>query len=165
MRSNIGHIEVFREPTGMVVAPSGMIGVGGDVWFTSIGNARIGRVRVEAGLVETFTDPRGGVELQPAYFRASTHGCGSPALVRAGWGCRIRRVGPFAQHLPLVELVRSVLEGHGHGDQIRVHCLGQPPAGIAPPPLPAEDRDHGCEGGGRNQLPIVSALMRVGKAR
>jgi virginiamycin B lyase len=61
--SSVGDITVFRDPAEMVDAPTGIIGAGADVWFTSIANSRIGRIRPESGLVETFADPNDQVQL------------------------------------------------------------------------------------------------------
>lgn len=47
----------IRAPTGITVAPDG------DVWFTSIGSHRVGRVRVGTGTVETFVDPSDRIRL------------------------------------------------------------------------------------------------------
>jgi virginiamycin B lyase len=49
----VAAITVFASPE--LDAPSGLIHAFGDMWFTSIGNHRIGRVR--DGVVQTFTDP------------------------------------------------------------------------------------------------------------
>jgi virginiamycin B lyase len=68
MCPSAGQIDVFRDPTGMMDAPTGIIGAGGDVWFTSIANARIGRVRMESGSVETFADPADRVRLPANIF-------------------------------------------------------------------------------------------------
>jgi virginiamycin B lyase len=54
-----GRIEVFRDPLGAMSAPSGIHAApNGDIWFTSIGNHRVGRVRPATGSVETFVDER-----------------------------------------------------------------------------------------------------------
>lgn len=59
-----GAIHRYEDPSGLVQAPTGIIGApDGDVWFTSIGNHRIGRVRVATGSVETFADPADAVRL------------------------------------------------------------------------------------------------------
>lgn len=59
-----GAIQTYADPNGLVQAPTGIIGApDGDVWFTSIGNHRIGRVRVATGTVETFADPADAVRL------------------------------------------------------------------------------------------------------
>ncbi|WP_099024060.1 Vgb family protein [Mycolicibacterium palauense] len=46
--------------------PSGVIAAAGDVWFTSIGNHRVGRVR--DGRIETFADPANRVRLPANIF-------------------------------------------------------------------------------------------------
>lgn len=59
-----GTITTYADPAGLVQAPTGIIGApDGDVWFTSIGNHRLGRVRVATGTVETFADPADVVRL------------------------------------------------------------------------------------------------------
>ncbi|MGH9096301.1 MAG: virginiamycin B lyase family protein, partial [Acidimicrobiales bacterium] len=68
MGPSVGQIDVYRDRTGMVEAPSGIIGADGDVWFTSIANSRIGRVRMESGSVETFADPADRVRLPANIF-------------------------------------------------------------------------------------------------
>jgi virginiamycin B lyase len=65
-----GDISVYEDsgiqaPTGIVVAPDG------DIWFTSIGNDRVGRVRVASGTVETFADPVNAVHLPANIFPAA----------------------------------------------------------------------------------------------
>lgn len=62
-RRPVGDIDDFADPNGLVEAPTGLIGVGDDIWFTSIGNSRVGRVHPATGLVETFADPAGNVKL------------------------------------------------------------------------------------------------------
>ncbi|HEX3459445.1 MAG TPA: hypothetical protein VHT49_00960, partial [Acidimicrobiales bacterium] len=71
MDASVGRIDVFRDRTGTVDAPSGIIVVGGEVWFTSIANSRIGRVQVESGSVETFADPADRVRLPANIFPGS----------------------------------------------------------------------------------------------
>lgn len=47
----------IQAPTGIYASPDGA------VWFTSIGNDRVGRVHPATGQVETFADPAGDVRL------------------------------------------------------------------------------------------------------
>jgi virginiamycin B lyase len=68
MAPEIGTIEVLGDPEGLVSAPTGIIGVGADIWFTSIGNSRIGRVRADSGRIETFADASGSVALPANIF-------------------------------------------------------------------------------------------------
>lgn len=63
MPPEVGTIDVFDDASATVVAPTGIIGAGGDMWFCSIGNSRVGRVRASSGVVETFADPAGLVRL------------------------------------------------------------------------------------------------------
>lgn len=59
-----GAIRRYEDPLGLVQAPTGIIGApDGDIWFTSIGNHRVGRVRVATGSIETFADPADAVRL------------------------------------------------------------------------------------------------------
>lgn len=57
-------IRVFGDPA--LDGPSGVIAAAGDVWFTSIGNHRVGRVR--DGRIETFADPADRVRLPANIF-------------------------------------------------------------------------------------------------
>jgi virginiamycin B lyase len=66
-----GDIEVVTDPAGGVDQPTGVIGAFGDVWFTSIANARLGRVDHESLRIETFADPAGGVALPANIFPAA----------------------------------------------------------------------------------------------
>ena len=66
---DLGEVHTYRDPAGQIDSPTGIIGApNGDVWFTSIGNGRVGRVRPGDGAVETFADPAGGVELPANIF-------------------------------------------------------------------------------------------------
>jgi virginiamycin B lyase len=59
-----GSIQTYDDPNGLVQAPTGIIGApDGDIWFTSIGNNRVGRVRVATGTIESFADPADAVRL------------------------------------------------------------------------------------------------------
>jgi virginiamycin B lyase len=59
-----GEIEAFRAPDGEVVQPTGIIAdQDGAIWFTSIGNDRLGRVDPASKAVETFSDPAGAIRL------------------------------------------------------------------------------------------------------
>jgi virginiamycin B lyase len=65
-----GDIRLYEDlgvqaPTGIVFAPDG------DIWFTSIGNDRVGRVRVATGTVETFADRANAVRLPANIFPAA----------------------------------------------------------------------------------------------
>lgn len=74
MDEAIGTIRILRDAAGGIDAPCGIIAARGDVWFTSIANARIGRVRAAGGdVVETFADPRGRVRL-PANLHPAADG-------------------------------------------------------------------------------------------
>ncbi len=64
----LGAIDVFTDPAGQVAAPTGIIGVGDGIWFTSIANSRIGRVTPATGRIETFLDPSGDVALPANIF-------------------------------------------------------------------------------------------------
>lgn len=68
-----GDIEIFTAADGSVVTPTGIIAVGAEVWFTSIGNDRVGRVDTTAGRLETFADPAGNVRL-PANIHPAADG-------------------------------------------------------------------------------------------
>lgn len=59
----VGQIKRYLDPTGMIAAPTGIIGVGCDIWFTSIANGRIGRLRTGSGTIDTFADREGAVQL------------------------------------------------------------------------------------------------------
>ena len=64
-----GFIQVFRDAQDSIVAPTGIIGTpDGDMWFTSIGNGRIGRIHPPDGAIETFTDPADDVALPANIF-------------------------------------------------------------------------------------------------
>lgn len=58
---------VFQDPA--LNAPSGIIGAAGDVWFTNIGDNRVGRIRDEK--VEIFADPAGAVKFPANIFPGS----------------------------------------------------------------------------------------------
>lgn len=71
----VGAIEVFRDRDGCVDSPCGIIAAGDEVWFTSIANGRVGRVRrhgrAQRFVVETFADPRSRVRLPANIFPAA----------------------------------------------------------------------------------------------
>jgi streptogramin lyase len=60
-----GEIEIVRPDPGVdVVTPTGVIRGSDDrIWFTSIGNDRLGRVDPRSGRVEVFADPADAVRL------------------------------------------------------------------------------------------------------
>jgi virginiamycin B lyase len=65
----VGDIRTYADPTGSIVNPTGIIGVpDGDMWFTSIGNGRVGRIHPSDGTIETFEDPAGQVSLPANIF-------------------------------------------------------------------------------------------------
>lgn len=65
----VGEIRNYHDPAGLIDSPTGIIGApNGDVWFTSIGNSRVGRVRADGVVVETFADPTGSVQLPANIF-------------------------------------------------------------------------------------------------
>ncbi|WP_024796398.1 Vgb family protein [Tomitella biformata] len=68
MGEAVGAIDVFYPRAGEVDSPCGIIAAGGDVWFTSIANGRVGRVRAADWRVETFADPHGRVRLPANIF-------------------------------------------------------------------------------------------------
>lgn len=67
----LGAIEIFRDSDGGIDSPCGIIASGNDVWFTSIANGRIGRVRTADGTVETFADPQDRMRLPANLFPSS----------------------------------------------------------------------------------------------
>ncbi|WP_182357281.1 Vgb family protein [Tomitella gaofuii] len=77
MAQQIGSIDVFRDPENLIESPCGIIAAGDDVWFTSIANDRVGRVRPAGGVrlpgsgavrIETFADPHGRMRLPANLF-------------------------------------------------------------------------------------------------
>jgi virginiamycin B lyase len=69
---SLGDIRIYRDPDGLIDGPTGIIGSpDGDIWFTSIGNGRVGRVRAHDNRVETFADPNGAVKLPANIFPAA----------------------------------------------------------------------------------------------
>ena len=66
---SLGNIRICRDPDDLIDSPTGIIGSpDGDIWFTSIGNGRVGRVRADGNQVETFADPNGAVKLPANIF-------------------------------------------------------------------------------------------------
>jgi virginiamycin B lyase len=65
-----GDVQCFSDPAGLVASPTGIIGAGGDVWFTSIANGRIGRVVASTGAVETYAGTDGEIVLPANIFPA-----------------------------------------------------------------------------------------------
>lgn len=62
--SHVGSIRVFHDAKNSIAAPTGLIGTpDGDIWFTSIGNGRVGRIHPSDGGIETFADPADDVAL------------------------------------------------------------------------------------------------------
>lgn len=52
-------IEVYADPLGGVSAPRGVIAApDGGIWFTSVGDYRLGRLHPVTGVVESFADDR-----------------------------------------------------------------------------------------------------------
>ncbi len=71
-RADAGVIRVFRDSQDSIMAPTGIIGTSdGDMWFTSIGNSRIGRVHPSDGAIETFADPADNIALPANIFPAA----------------------------------------------------------------------------------------------
>jgi virginiamycin B lyase len=69
-----GVIRVFTDSQDSIMAPTGIIGTpDGDMWFTSIGNSRIGRVHPSDGEIETFEDPADNIAL-PANIHPAADG-------------------------------------------------------------------------------------------
>ena len=67
--TDAGSIQVFAGAADSIAAPTGIIGTpDGDLWFTSIGNGRIGRIHPADGTIETFVDPAGNVALPANIF-------------------------------------------------------------------------------------------------
>ncbi|QDQ97533.1 hypothetical protein [Tomitella fengzijianii] len=81
MGTALGAIDIVGDPAGTIDSPTGIIAAGGAVWFTSISNGRIGRVRPgDAGqgdgtgggwAVETFADPHGRIRLPANLYPAA----------------------------------------------------------------------------------------------
>ncbi|GAA4815208.1 hypothetical protein [Tomitella cavernea] len=88
MAPEIGSIDVYRDPENLIESPCGIIAAGDDVWFTSIANDRVGRVRPPddtrfpahaaaaigastigtSSPIETFADPHGRMRLPTNLF-------------------------------------------------------------------------------------------------
>jgi virginiamycin B lyase len=62
---HLGEIEIFTPAEGIeMVAPSGVIrGPDDRIWFTAIGNDRLGRVDPNTGLIDVYADPAGALHL------------------------------------------------------------------------------------------------------
>ena len=69
--ADAGVIRVFHDSQDLIMAPTGIIGTpDGDMWFTSIGNSRIGRIHPSDGAIETFADPADNITLPANIFPA-----------------------------------------------------------------------------------------------
>jgi streptogramin lyase len=62
---HLGEIEIFTPAEGIeMVAPSGVIrGPDDRIWFTAIGNDRLGRVDPNTGQIDVYADPAGALHL------------------------------------------------------------------------------------------------------